>query len=364
MRALRPIKLARNESMSTDPSTREITVAPLDEGRVRLDVYLSRVLPDMSRSKVQEMIDAGLVRVNGIIGITKQQVKSGDHIEFSERPKALSHLQPVAMDLEILFEDEHVIVINKPAGIAVHPGAGEKGATLVHGLLHHAKLLGNSAVLDDDEDLSLQRPGIVHRLDKDTTGVMVVAKTDAAHADLSKQFHDKTNFRQYVALLNGPFPNGEWVRDSYLYRDPKERTRFASMDVGEYEHKKSREGGRDLSGYRFARTLFKSEIQYRGVLSMVSLKLSTGRTHQIRLHARDLGAPVLGDSVYGVRPVCLGRSLFSQDLEAAILGVKRQMLHAWVLGFSHPASGKWLQFEASLPNDFRQIIEALEPFRD
>jgi 23S rRNA pseudouridine1911/1915/1917 synthase len=217
---------------------------------------------------------------------------------------------------------------------------------------------------DDDEDSNIQRPGIVHRLDKDTTGVMVVAKTDAAHADLSKQFHDKTNFRQYVALLNGPFPAGEWVRDSYLYRDPKERTRFASMDVAEYEHKKSREGGHDLPGYRFARTLFKSELQYRGALAMVSLKLSTGRTHQIRLHARDLGSPVLGDPVYGVRPVCVGRNLFPENIEAAILGVKRQMLHAWVLGFNHPHSRKWLQFEAGLPIDFKQIIEILEPFRD
>jgi RluA family pseudouridine synthase len=349
---------------SNDKFKHEITVAPLDEGRLRLDLFLSRTLVGVSRAKVQEMIDLGLVQVNGEPAISKQQIRAGDIIRYSDLPQSKSTLQPVAMELDILFEDEHVIVLNKPAGIAVHPGAGETGATLVHGLLHHSKNLGLSKYSEDDEDTGIDRPGIVHRLDKHTTGVMVVAKTDAAHANLSRQFHDKTNFRQYVALLNGSFPEGDWVRDSYLYRDPRERTRFASMDVSQYEHRKEREGGLDLPGFRFARTVFKREAQYRKLLSLVSLKLHTGRTHQIRIHARDLGSPILGDPVYGSRPWAVGRGVFPETIEAQILGINRQMLHAWILGFRHPATSAWLQFEARLPADFTKILEALEVFRD
>ncbi len=351
-------------TMSKVTFTHELTVTPLEEGRNRLDIYLSRVLPGISRTKIQEMVTTGLVEVNGEVVSAKHQLKSGDQIRYCHLQRAQTALEPVAMDLEILFEDEHLIFINKPAGIAVHPGAGETGPTLVHGLLHHAKKLGASAARDEDDESVLERPGIVHRLDKDTTGVMVIAKSDQAHANLSQQFHDKVNFRQYVALLNGPFPEGEWVRDSYLCRDPRERTRFDSMDVSRYEHLKSREGGGELPGYRFARTLFKREAQYKGLLSLVSLKLATGRTHQIRLHARDLGAPVLGDKVYGSKPVCIGRGIFPSEVEAEILGIQRQMLHAWVLGLKHPVSGKWIQFEAGLPEDFTQIIKDLVPFRD
>lgn len=350
--------------MSKTTFNHEITVTPLEEGRIRLDVYLSRVLPDLSRTKIQEMAAAGLVEVNGALVTGKHQVKSGDKIRYCYLPRARSTLEPVSMNLQILFEDEHLIFINKAAGVAVHPGAGETGPTLVHGLLYHAKKLGVGTNVDDDDESTSERPGIVHRLDKDTTGVMVVAKTDLAHASLSQQFHDKTNFRQYVALLNGPFPEGDWVRDSYLFRDSRERTRFDSMDVSRYEHLKSRDGGQELPGYRFARTLFKREAQYRGLISLVSMKLATGRTHQIRLHARDLGAPVLGDKVYGTKPVCSGKGVFPQDLESQILGITRQMLHAWVLGVKHPVSGKWLQFEATLPDDFAEIIRSLEPFRD
>jgi 23S rRNA pseudouridine1911/1915/1917 synthase len=364
LRGSMPIKQDRSDKMSKTIFTNELTVSPLEEGRIRLDVYMSRVLTGMSRTKIQEMVTQGLVQVNGERVTAKYLVKAGDLIHYNTLKRAVTALQPVAMDLEILFEDEHLIFINKPSGIAVHPGAGEHGPTLVHGLLHHAKKLGVSSISDEEDESLFDRPGIVHRLDKDTTGVMVVAKTDQAHASLAKQFHDKTNFRQYVALLNGPFPAGEWVRDSFLFRDTRERTRFDSMDVAQYEHLKERGGGEDLAGYRFARTLFKREAQYRDVLSLVSLKLETGRTHQIRLHARDLGAPVLGDQVYGSKAICSGRGIFPSGLEANILGISRQLLHAWVLGLKHPVSGQWLQFEARLPADFEQILKELEAFRD
>jgi 23S rRNA pseudouridine1911/1915/1917 synthase len=136
------------------------------------------------------------------------------------------------------------------------------------------------------------------------------------------------------------------------------------MDVSKYEHKKEREGGDDLQGYRFARTVFKREAQYKGVLSLVSLKLHTGRTHQIRIHARDLGCPVIGDQTYGKSAVCAGRALFAQDLEERITGIRRQMLHAWILGFDHPATGERVRFEAPLPPDFADLVQCLEPYRD
>jgi 23S rRNA pseudouridine1911/1915/1917 synthase len=346
-----------------DSLSKEITVTPLDEGRVRLDLYLSRSLSGLSRSKAQEMIEGGLVFVNGQTVNSKFQVKSGDVVRYSDLPRAQSALEPIPMDLDVIFEDDDLIVLNKVAGIAVHPGAGEHGATLVNGLLHHSKRLGLSGSGEDEENETSDRPGIVHRLDKDTTGVMVVAKTDKAHANLSKQFHDKTNFRQYVALLNGAFPKGEWVRDSYLYRDPRERTRFASMDVNNYEHKKEREGVSDLPGYRFARTVFKLEAHYGALLSLVSLKLHTGRTHQIRLHARDLGCSIIGDQVYGKSLACLGSNTYSDEIESILLSINRQMLHAWILGFHHPSTGEWMQFEAPLPEDFAHLIGLLELYK-
>ncbi len=341
----------------------EIIVTPLIEGRSRLDVYLASALSGVSRSKAQEMIAAGLVSVNGQPVNSKFQVKTGDVIRFQTLAPVRSALEPINMHLDILFEDDVLLVLNKPAGVAVHPGAGEKGATIVNGLLYYCKNLGQGRSEDDEFDDSPERPGIVHRLDKDTTGVMVVAKTDMAHAHLSKQFHDKTNFRQYVTLMNGPFPEGDWVRDSYLHRDPRERTRFASMDVNVYEHKKQREGGDPLPGYRFARTVFKREALYGHLISLVSLKLHTGRTHQIRLHARDLGCPILGDQTYGKPPIALGRSIFNHDLELLLASIERQMLHAWVLGFTHPISGNWLQFEAPLPEDFAGLVRLLEPYK-
>jgi 23S rRNA pseudouridine1911/1915/1917 synthase len=338
----------------------DIIVTPLDaEGRVRLDSWLSRHVPGVSRTKVQEMIEEGLVRINGVrVNEGKYSITEGERISFALLPPKSSSLEPVSMSLEILYEDESLIVLNKAAGLSVHPGAGDQGPTLVHGLLAHTKQLGRSThSLDDDEEIVSQRPGIVHRLDKDTTGVLVVAKTDQAHAHLSKQFHDKTNFRQYVALLGGTLPEGEWIRESWLFRDPHDRTRFASIDMNEYHQRRDR-AGQDLAGYRYAKTLFKREGVY-GPLTLSSIRLYTGRTHQIRIHALDVGAPVVGDQVY--------RKTTSLNLEGLkpkakeLLGqVNRQMLHAWVLGFSHPVTLSWMQFEAKLPEDFAKIVKVLQ----
>lgn len=350
-----------SSELNTSLIWQEVTVPPLDdEGRTRLDAWLASELVNVSRSKVQEMIAAGLVRVNRVkVATGKNAVKEGDVIAYALLPKAKSALEPVAMNLEILFEDEHLLVVNKPAGLSVHPGAGETGPTLVHGLLAHTKSLGSSVSVEGDEEEQVHdRPGIVHRLDKDTTGLLVVAKTDQAHAHLSKQFHDKTNFRQYVALLNGKMPEGEWVRESWLHRDPRDRTRFASMDMSDYLQKRDREG-HDLPGYRYARTLFKQEQSFDH-LTLASIRLYTGRTHQIRIHAKDMNAPVLGDQTYGRGLSEAFLATFPEKTRLKLKAVCRQMLHAWILGFEHPVSGKWIQFEAQLPADFSEILQLLQ----
>lgn len=344
-----------------NPEWKEVVVPPLDvEGRVRLDAWLARELITVSRSKVQEMILNGLVKVNRVKVTTgKDSLKEGDVVSYALMAREKSPLEPIPMVLEILYEDEHLLVVNKPAGISVHPGAGETGPTLVNGLLAHAKKLGSSQYSEHEEDEKVaDRPGIVHRLDKDTTGLLVVAKTDHAHAHLSKQFHDKVNFRQYVALLNGVMPEGEWVRESWLHRDPRERTRFTSLDMHEYVKRRDKEG-HDLAGFRYARTLFKREAIY-GPLTLASIRLYTGRTHQIRIHAKDMGAPIIGDQTYGRTFNPLSTSNLGIELIDVIKATNRQLLHAWILGFEHPETGKWLQFEGKLPEDFSNILDRLK----
>jgi 23S rRNA pseudouridine1911/1915/1917 synthase len=348
------------------------TVEPeIGRDRVRLDQYLSQKLVDVSRTKVQSFIEARCVTVNGNVATSgKTLIKPGDVINCKQMKVAEStDLVPIPMSLDIVFEDDHVLVINKPAGLVVHPGAGVTGATLVHGLLAHVGQLGLSGGgksislgEEDEEELpaaqhaEVVRPGIVHRLDKDTSGVMVVAKSDAAHMKLARQFHDKTNFRQYIALLNGVLPDGEWIRESWLYRDPKDRTKFASMDTAKFSQKRD-ELGFEPSGYRYAKSLFKVERVFDQI-TLVSVRLFTGRTHQIRIHAKDGQCPVLGDRVYGKGEVSHSKNVSPVALKV-LQECPRQMLHAWILGFQHPATDKWMQFEVKPPEDFAHILKNL-----
>jgi 23S rRNA pseudouridine1911/1915/1917 synthase len=319
----------------------------------RLDRWLATALrgPDglpVSRSRVQRLIESGDVLVDGKAVPAKHLLAGGETVGVRFGPPPPSRLEPVAMPLSILYEDEHLIVLDKPAGVAMHPGAGDTGPTLVQGLLAH--VAGGGAQLSSGAPL---RPGIVHRLDKDTTGVVVVAKSDAAHASLAKQFHDKTNLRAYAALLDGSMGASEIVHESYLYRDPRDRLRFASMPVDEYR-------ARGLTAGRYARSRFLREKIYGHRLTLARVVLSTGRTHQIRVHAADLRLPIVGDPVYN-RPTQLPKS-FDPAARAAALGATRQMLHAQLLGFMHPATGAQLQFTAPYPEDFRHLLELLDPY--
>ncbi|MCX6128650.1 MAG: RluA family pseudouridine synthase [Proteobacteria bacterium] len=322
----------------------------------RLDVFLTRSLPRFSRSALQTLIKGGHVKVNGHVAKASQRLEATDSIQLDDLPEeqlAEPSMVPTPFPLDILYEDTSLIVINKPAGLIVHPGAGTRGKpTLVAAVLAH---LG----LSQPEDLpgELGRPGVVHRLDKDTSGAIVIAKTAAAHRHLAAQFKNKTNLREYVALLNGAMEDELVDIESYLYRDPRNRTRFTSMSLEDYAIKISPDS--EQTAYRFAKTSFFCRKIYGKKITLALVRLTTGRTHQIRVHAKTLGWSVVGDMVYGPSVVRLPPS-FPQPIREAFEGITRQLLHARRLGFVHPETGEKLAFEAALPEDFHAVLELLE----
>ena len=342
------------------------TLVVEEEGAgLRLDLYLSARFqePDvhphvLSRSKLKKLIDAEAVTLNGKSVRAKDIVRFGDRILVRHLPSKPSHLVPVAFPLNILFEDEHIIVIDKPAGLSVHPGAGATTVTLVQALLHYTGKLAAAASRDP---LAAARPGIVHRLDKDTTGVIVCAKTEPALTSLSRQFHDKTEIvREYAAILDGVMAKLEILHASYLYRDPVSRLRFASLSLADHA-RYTAEGVNGPKGpLRYAKSAFRRAEEFGGRLTLARIRLFTGRTHQIRVHAKDLGLPVVGDQVYG-RQIVLPK-VFPEPLRALVKGATRQMLHARLLAFKHPESGQRMRFEAPYPSDFAAILSSLAEF--
>jgi 23S rRNA pseudouridine1911/1915/1917 synthase len=285
---------------------------PKDQAQLRLDRFLARELPGYSRSRIQQLIRAGLIRLNHATTRPRHLVRSGDEIELTEPPLEKIDYQPEPIPLDILFEDNDLIVINKPAGLVVHPGAGHREHTLVNALLGHCATLSGIG--------GKERPGIVHRLDKETSGSLVVAKNDAAHRDLSRQFAERTVEKVYLALVAGKLRKATGVIEEKIGRHPVHRQR---MSVA------SSRGRPAKTEYRVLRS--------RARASLIECRLHSGRTHQIRVHLHHLGHPVLGDKVYGARPA---------------KNFPRQMLHAWKLGFRHPVSREWKNFEAPLPDDF------------
>ncbi|HSV63370.1 MAG TPA: RluA family pseudouridine synthase [Chthoniobacterales bacterium] len=284
----------------------------------RLDRVLAQLLPDFSRSRLQTLIRDGFVTVNGKAARPRDSVRGGNVIEWREPEVTKIESQPEAMDLEILFEDDDLLVINKPAGLVVHPGAGHQQHTLVNALLAHCK---NLSVIGGKE-----RPGIVHRLDKETSGVLVVAKNDATHRDLSKQFADRTTGKTYLALVAGQPRKSFGTIDAPIARHPVHRQRMSI----------ARRGG------RAARTDYRV-LDSTGKLSLVECVIHSGRTHQIRIHLHHLGHPVLGDKLYGGKRAG---------------NFPRQMLHAWKLTFRHPRTSESLSFTAPIPNDFKEAMPA------
>jgi 23S rRNA pseudouridine1911/1915/1917 synthase len=317
----------------------EVTVAPEAAGG-RLDRLLAAALPELSRSRLKALIEEGRVSAAGqAVTTPSAKVKAGQTFAIivpETRPVALA---AQAIPLEILYEDRELIVLNKPAGLVVHPAAGNPDKTLVNALMAHCgpelSGIGGEA-----------RPGIVHRLDKDTSGLMVAAKSAAAHQGLSELFAARNIDRAYWALVWGLPSPSEGTIAGNIGRSPRNRKKMAVL----------RHGGRPAeTAYRMLRSF------QNGRVSLVECRLKTGRTHQIRVHLAEIGHPVLGDPLYGRGGTAARRArLLPEGAQAALAALGRQALHAKTLGFRHPVSGDDLQFESELPTDISALISSLE----
>ncbi|MBF0552478.1 MAG: RluA family pseudouridine synthase [Deltaproteobacteria bacterium] len=296
----------------------------------RLDAYLSAVMADLTRSRVKHLIEEGHVLINGSSPKPSTLVKPNDCVALSIPPPQPSQTQPEDIPLEVLFEDDHLIVINKPPGLVVHPAAGHSSGTLVHALLFHCRSLSGIG--------GVERPGIVHRLDKDTSGVMVVAKTDLAHVELSRQFKEGEVSKTYLALVYGTLPQVEGSIDRPIGRHPYKRKQMACVE----------------SGGRTAMTLWRVKEIFPAGLTLLSVNLRTGRTHQIRVHLSEIGHPVVGDPVYG--PKKLAARLPEGHLKQAVKVLERQMLHSCRLQLTHPVTHQVLAFQAAPPHDMADVL--------
>ncbi|CAI97824.1 pseudouridine synthase [Lactobacillus delbrueckii subsp. bulgaricus] len=292
-----------------------------EESGQRLDKYLAGEMTDLSRSRIKELVQAGEILVNGKKSKVSYKVQKDDLIQVIVLPLEPLKLEAENIPLDIVYEDKDVIVVNKPQGMVVHPAAGHPSHTLVNALLYHTRDLA-----DSPEGF---RPGIVHRIDKDTSGLLMVAKNAAARESLEKQLAAKSNKRQYLAIVHGNFAE-EGTIDAPIGRNPKDRKQMAVVEKG-----------------KSAVTHFKVLEQYQGY-SLVECQLETGRTHQIRVHMAYIGHPLAGDPLYGPRKTLPGHG---------------QFLHAKTLGFEQPSTGEWLEFSVQPPEIFQQTVADLRKKR-
>ena len=313
----------------------------VDEGQspLRIDKYLMNFIENATRSKIQEAAKNERIYVNGIAVKSNYKVKPNDLIKiFFEHPPHENLLVPEKISLDIVFEDDDLVVINKPAGLVVHPGHGNYSGTLVNGLLYHFKNLPIN---------SSNRPGLVHRLDKDTSGLLVVAKNDSSMAKLSDQFAQKTSKREYLALVWGDVKKDFDTIDNYIGRNPKNRLQNMVISVDNNVIN----GKRAITNYEVV-----SRFNY---VSLVKCILGTGRTHQIRVHMKSIGHPLFNDERYGGNKILKGTTFtkYKQFVENCFKIIPRQALHAKTLGFVHPTTQEYLEFDSNLPNDFNLCIE-------
>ena len=293
----------------------KVFVVEKEKVGARLDVFLLEKFPDFSRSHIKNLIEKGLVLVNGKIVKAGQALKEGQSVEMTVvEARKVSTEADNSIEFEIVYEDEDLIVVNKPQGLVVHPCSSTKNGTLVNGLLARIKdLSGINGEL---------RPGIVHRLDKDTSGLMVVAKNDFAHVSLAEQIKNKTCKRNYLALLDGNLKDDEGRVETFLKRDPKDRKRISVQASGRVA----------ITDYKVLQRFEKT--------CLVEFSLQTGRTHQIRVHSKFLGHPVVGDKTYGKE----------------VKNLAGQLLHAYKITFNHPRTNERLSFEAHLPNYMKEYV--------
>jgi len=298
---------------------------------IRLDVFLAEHLPGCSRSLAGQLITSRQFKVNGQIRKPSYRLKADDIVSGHIPAPQPSEFQAEPIPLEILYEDAHILAINKPPGLVVHPAPGHRSGTLVNGLMYHCPDLGPIG--------SEIRPGIVHRLDKDTSGTLVVAKNAAALEHLAAQFKSRSVRKDYLALVYGEMTADSGTIRMPIGRHPVDRKRMST---------RSRRGREAETGWRVARRL--------GGFTLLELRLKTGRTHQIRVHCAAIHRPIVGDAVYGRSKPPSGAA----DLQALLAGVGRQMLHAWRLDIDHPHTGERLRFESPLPEDMEHLIAELE----
>lgn len=300
---------------------KEISILILDEGNMRLDKYLAEKFPDYTRSFIQKLIEEKHITVNEKYESSKYKVKITDRIKITIPDPVAVDIEAEPIDLDIVYEDEDMIIINKPQNMVVHPAPGNYQGTLVNALLYHCK--DNLSGINGEI-----RPGIVHRIDKDTSGLLMIAKNDKAHLKLSELLQEHHITRKYHALVYGTFKELEGVVEVPIGRSPQDRKKMAVVKGG-----------------RYAKTHYRVLETFKG-FSYIELTLFTGRTHQIRVHMKHIGHPLLGDPVYGPQ-----KTLF---------GLDKQMLHAKILGFVHPSTGQYMEFDSALPQYFTRVIDKLK----
>jgi 23S rRNA pseudouridine1911/1915/1917 synthase len=296
----------------------------------RLDQFLASHGNNLTRSRAQILIKTGHVRVNEGTAKPSYRLKSGDRIALSVPLARNCALQPQEVDFRVIYEDASLIVLDKPPGVVIHPAPGHYEGTLVHGLLRHCRDLSGIG--------GEVRPGIVHRLDKDTSGLMVVVKNDCAHVSLSAQFKARKVNKQYIAIVHGIIQGHEGIIDLSVSRHPVRRKEMSVR----------------ISGGRSALTQWRKKEELSDCFSLLNVSPRTGRTHQIRVHLSHVGHPIAGDPVYG-----FGKTWWKKNFPPGEGVVTRQMLHAEKLGFFHPDSGEYREFKAPMPEDMQAVLELM-----
>ncbi len=305
------------------------TVGENEQG-LRLDVFLPQRDGSLSRSQAKRLIEESCVLIDGKPARASHRLRPGETVQVRKPPPAPSGVVAEDIPLAILYEDDALLVVDKPAGMVVHPAAGNLRGTLVNALQFHCRNLSGVG--------GVMRPGIVHRLDKGTSGLMVVAKSDEAHQGLSEQFKKRQVYKLYTALVHGSVKQDEGVVDAAVGRHPVERKKMSTA---------SRRGKAALTRWRV--------LERYGAFSLLEAKIETGRTHQIRVHLASLGHPVVGDSVYGGTK----RTIEPPAMRAVLKRLTRQALHAGCLSFTHPVTGREMTFESPLPEDMAEVIRFL-----